>query len=162
MKLAWIKESSWQLSSFTFKACWVIENFRNIQWIFNDVHFLIHSHYGLWKKVLFVVQNHFLSFLLFQTMIPTFFFSHFSHSRLRAPLICCRQAFSPGYPGEPKSNQSPSASEGPSVPSLGVCGRAVHTPEGYPSVLLYESPEMVISRYSWALAGHLLPADGDR
>lgn len=46
------------------------------------------------------------------------------------------QVLSPGSPGEPQSNLSLSAREGPSVLCLCVYGRTVYVPEGYPSACL--------------------------
>lgn len=56
---------------------------------------------------------------------PQFFLSKnvfFSHPQLGGRLICRRWALTPGCPGEPESNQSPPASDGPSVLVLGVLG----------------------------------------
>lgn len=46
----------------------------------------------------------------------------FSHPQLGGRFICRRWALTPGCPGEPESNQSPPASDGPSVLVLGVLG----------------------------------------
>lgn len=81
---------------------------------------------------------------------------------LNSPVVphVVAQVLSPGNPGEPQSNLSLYAWEGPSVLRLCVCGENSTCTRRLFFCMLHESPVRVIRRYLRGLAGHLLAADG--